>query len=79
MISETWIDRDCFAALAMTAWKTFYESVNYDFMRMVQKIKAEPNASVFINSLDADLSSLTLFLGFFFFRRRECFTFCACG
>jgi len=20
MISETWIDRDCFAALAMTAW-----------------------------------------------------------
>jgi len=29
MISETWIDRDCFAALAMTAWQTFYESVNF--------------------------------------------------
>jgi hypothetical protein len=23
MISETWIDRDCFASLAMTAWQTF--------------------------------------------------------
>jgi len=28
MISETWIDRDCFAALAMTAWQTFYETIN---------------------------------------------------
>ena len=46
---------------------------NYDFMRMVQKIKAEPNASAFIDSSDADLSSLTLFLGFFFFRRRGVF------
>jgi NodT family efflux transporter outer membrane factor (OMF) lipoprotein len=27
MISETWVDRDCFAALAMTAWRIFYEFV----------------------------------------------------
>jgi NodT family efflux transporter outer membrane factor (OMF) lipoprotein len=27
MISETWVDRDCFAALAMTAWGIFYEFV----------------------------------------------------
>jgi hypothetical protein len=29
MISETWIDRDCFAALAMTAWQTFYETIKF--------------------------------------------------
>jgi hypothetical protein len=27
MISATWIDRDCFAALAMTAFLTFYEII----------------------------------------------------
>jgi len=46
---------------------------NYVFMRMVQKIKAEHNASVFINSSDAGRSCLTLFWGSFFFRRRGVF------
>jgi hypothetical protein len=52
---------------------------NDDFMRIVQKIKAAPNASAFINSSDAGLLCLTLFLCFFFFCRRGCFIFCSCG
>ncbi len=47
---------------------------NFDFIRIAQKIKAEPNASAFINATYAGLWCLTLFLGFFFFRCRGCFT-----
>jgi hypothetical protein len=52
---------------------------NDDFMRIVQKIKAAQNASAFINSSDAGLWCLARFLCFFFFCRRGCFIYCACG
>jgi hypothetical protein len=45
MISETWIDRDCFAALAMTAWQTFYETIKNLLIKMAGETNRPPQSA----------------------------------